>query len=227
MNTSFLLSAFQIIVINLVMSADNVGAIALAIRNLPKELNKKANLIGLLGAFLIRLVLCCFTVEILQIVWLPIRLVGGLLLLYITWNFINPKEEEQEASGSAEASEEFAKAVKNIIIADLSMSLDNVLAMSGAANGNLALVGIGLAVTFPIIFFGSELVSSLMQKHKIVIYIGAAVLLHTALSMILEDNLLAGRVNGTLSLSLPWIAAAGLLIYGVIAVKKQANLNNC
>jgi predicted tellurium resistance membrane protein TerC len=100
------------------------------------------------------------------------------------------------------------------------MGLDNVLAIAGAAHGSASLIALGVMINIPIIFFGSQFVADLMKKHKIAIYIGGAILMHTALSMILEDRLLLPYVSHLIAVILSWLLAAAVLGYGFYKVKQ-------
>lgn len=208
----------QITLLNLVLSADNIGVIALATKKLPKDFAKKVTLAGISGAVLLRIVFTCIISYIMLIQWLPIKLIGGVLLIKITWDLIKAQDEEEE--DTVQASNHFWKAVFSIIVADISMSLDNVLAIAAAADGSMILIIFGILLNIPILFFGSKLVVNLMNKYKIVIYIGGAILAHTSLKMILEDRLFIAIVSHSITLVLSWGAAVLTLVYGIYLVRK-------
>lgn len=202
--TTFLPKALQITLIDLVLSGDNVGIIALAIRRLQPKTARRAKAVGVGGAVLLRIVFVMLISALLSVSSLHINFFGGFLLLFITWNMLrsgsneNPKKVR---TGSG-----FLSAVASIIIADASMSLDNVLAISSIAmkNTNYARPGIpefslivfGLVLCIPVIFFGSGLVAKLMNRFPIVIYICAGILVDTALKMIVEDHWVAPHMGG-------------------------------
>jgi len=217
---TFILAALQITMLDIVLSGDNVGVIALAIRNLDPKQAKMASIIGVSGAIGLRIIFASIVTIIMKIEWLPIRLVGGLLLLKITFDLIKQADDCEEEECKVKSSGTFWKAVGSIIIADVSMSLDNVLAIGGAADGNTALIVTGILLNIPIIFFGSQYVAVLMRKFKIVVYIGGAILMHTALGMILEDKLIVPYVNHILAVILPIVLAAIIMIYGIIKTRK-------
>ena len=156
-----------------------------------------------------------------NIQWLPIKLVGGLFLVKITWDFIKP--ECQGDGCSCKKAERFWEAVAIIVIADISMSLDNVIAIASAANGSVLLIIVGILINVPIIFFGSQFVANLMRKYPIVIYLGGGILAHTSLKMILEDNLTIKYIGFAPSVLtiIPWIFAIGILVYGCLIIKKS------
>lgn len=221
LNDPFSLAAavLQITALNIVLSGDNVGVIALAIRNLPKKQAKIASLIGVGGAIILRIIFTAIVARIMMIEWLPIRLIGGILLLKITWDLLSMKEEECTGVKTGSG---FWKAVFSIIIADLSMSLDNVLAIAGAANGNIWLIVFGIITSIPIIFFGAQFVASLMNKYRITIFIGGAMLIYTAISMILEDHFVISRihVDHLVNMVIPLIAAVIVIAYGIKITRK-------
>lgn len=218
----FILSALQITLLDIVLSGDNVGVIALAIKNLNSKDAKLASLIGVSGAVFLRIFFASIITLIMALNWLPIRLIGGLLLLKITWHLINTEYDTDECC-STKASNTFWKAVGSMILADASMSLDNVLAIGGAANGNVGLIAFGVFLNIPIIFLGSQYVAALMKKYKITIYIGGAILVHTSLAMILEDNLVTPYIHHLLIVILPWTASFLTLVYGITKIKKFSN----
>lgn len=215
----FIVTALQITLLDIVLSGDNLGLIALAIRNLPAKQAKIATLTGVGGAIGFRIIFASLMTTIMAIRWLPIRLVGGILLLKITWNLITANAAGEEEGHVASAGT-FWKAVASIIVADMSMSLDNVLAVGGAADGNIGLIAFGIFLNLPILFFGSQLVANLMNKYRVIIFAGAAILTHTALHMVLEDQLLAPFVPHLLTLIFPWLVALGVFCYGVYLLKK-------
>ncbi|MCT8977092.1 TerC family protein [Clostridium sp. CX1] len=220
---TFLIGAAQITLLDIVLSGDNIGVIALATRNLPEKYAKRASAIGVFGAVSLRIIFASLITYILMIEWLPIRLVGGILLVKITWNFIRPEKAEEDHH--VKVSNKFMGAVWSIIIADITMSLDNVLAIAGAAQGSIGLIVFGLLLNIPIIFFGSQYVAKLMNKHPLVIYIGGAVLAHTSFKMLLEDKLLANYVPHIFSLVVPYVAALLTLIYGIYIINKPKKIS--
>lgn len=177
-----LLGLAKIILINIVLSGDNAVVIALACRNLPKEQQKKAVVIGSMGAIVLRVVLTFAAVWLLQIPY--VQIAGGLLLLYIAIKLLKSDGEEEKLKSSSRLGE----AIKTIVVADIVMSLDNVLAVAGAANGNLLLIGLGLAISIPLIIWGSQLLMRLMNRFPVIVLLGAGLLGYTAGEMILGDE---------------------------------------
>ncbi len=214
-----IVGALQIAILDLTLCADNIGIIALATKNLPAEYSRKATVFGISGAIGLRIIFACFMTLILTVSAIPIKLIGGLLLVKITWDFIKPCNDEEECS-NVKQTNKFWEAVGIIIIADVSMSLDNVLAIAGAADGNLWLIIFGIALNIPVLFFGSQYVSNLMKKYRIATYIGGAVLAHTAFKMIFEDSIVYSHTPHLFGMILPWLTAAATLLYGIYIVKR-------
>lgn len=220
--TVFLIGALQITLLDIVLSGDNIGVIALATRDLPKKHAKSASIIGVFVAIFLRIVFACLITYILLIKWLPIKLIGGILLIKITWNFIKPEPPKlQEAA--VNTSNKYWSAVSSIVLADAAMSLDNVLAIAGTAQGHIGLIIFGLALNIPIIFFGSQYVAKIMNKHPITIYIGGAILAHTSFKMLLEDNLLHNFTSPMMINIISFSAAIIVLLYGLYTINKPVS----
>lgn len=174
-----------IVLIDLVLAGDNAIVIALAARNLPSHLQKKAIVWGTLGAILVRSLMTVGVVWLLQIPGL--MLVGGLGLLWIAFRLLADTTDDAHAKPSAST---FWGAMKVIVIADALMGVDNVLGVAGAAHGSMTLVVIGLLVSVPIVVFGSSMVLKLVERFPFIITLGAAVLAYTAAKMIVGEPLL-------------------------------------
>lgn len=218
---SAIIGVLQITLLDLTLSGDNIGVIALVTRRLPPKSAKQASLIGIAGALGLRIIFACALTFILNIKWLPIRFFGGLLLIKITWNFIKPqKEEEEHAMKDVKALKD---AIFAIIIADISMSLDNVLALASVADGKIVMLIFGILLNIPIIFFGSKFVAYMMNKYEIIIYLGGAILAHTSVKMILEDQLFDKYVHLSPAINtiLPWAAAIITILYGLYMIKRN------
>jgi YjbE family integral membrane protein len=215
----YVIPVLQIALYNILLSVDNVGVIALAIKKLDPKTAKAVSMIGISGAILLRIFFASILTLLMAVPWLPIKLIGGILLLKITWDLIN-EDDHAEEDDNPKIQNNFWRAVVSIILADLSMSLDNVLAIAGAANGSIGLIAFGIILNIPIIFWGSQIVADLMKKYRIAIYIGGAALMHTALSMILDDRLLVPYVSHLIAIILSWMLAVAVLIYGFYKVKQ-------
>ena len=177
----FWLALSQIIMINIVLSGDNAVVIALASRSLPPAQQKKAILFGSVGAIVLRVVLTFFAVYLLSLPYL--KLLGAALLLWIGVDLLKGEDEETELEGHAHLS----GAIKTIIVADLVMSLDNVIGVAAAAKGNAVLLVIGLGVSIPLIIYGSTLILKLMTRFPVIIIIGAGLLGWVSGEMALSD----------------------------------------
>lgn len=178
-----MLALLKIIAIDIVLSGDNAIIIALATKNLPKKTQNKAIAIGTVGAVILRIILAVIIVYLLQISY--IRIIGGVLLLWVAYNLLVEKPEKKK---DVQSSGSLLKVVGTIIIADAIMSLDNVVAIAAAAKGHLVMIAIGVAISIPVMIFGSKLIARIMKKHRWVVYIGAAILAWTAGDMITEDK---------------------------------------
>ncbi|MHA6203022.1 TerC family protein [Dyella soli] len=184
--TDFLSGLFAIILLDLVLAGDNAIVIALAARNLPRQIQTKAIVWGTVGAIAVRLVLTGIVVYLLELPGL--MLAGGALLLPIAWKLLKP---DAQAPHEVDPASSFWTAMRTIIVADALMGLDNVLAIAGAAKGHMVLVVIGLAISVPLVVWGSTLILRLIERFPIVVYIGAAAIAWTAARMISHDGLLA------------------------------------
>ena len=175
-----------IVLIDLVLAGDNAIVIALAARNLPPALKRKAIVWGTVGAIVVRSAMTVGVVWLLQIPGL--MLVGGLGLVWIAYQLLADQGNEDEHGESATT---FWGAMKTIIVADALMGVDNVLGVAGAAHGAFDLVVIGLLVSIPIVVLGSSVVLKLVERFPSIISIGAAVLAFTAAQMLVSEPLLA------------------------------------
>ncbi len=173
----FWIAVGQIIMIDILLGGDNAVVIALACRKLPPHQRTKGILWGTAGAILLRVILIAFALTLLQVPYL--KLVGAVLLLWIGIKLLAPQDDD--AHGSIQGSDKLWAAVKTVIIADLVMSVDNVIAIAGAATGageshQLPLVVFGLLVSVPIIVWGSQLVLKLMDRFPAIITVGGMLL---------------------------------------------------
>ncbi len=209
----FWLALLQIIGINIVLSGDNAVVIALAARGLPAQQQKRAVAWGSAAAVVMRIVLTIVAVELLRLPYL--KLVGALLLLWIAVQLLVPGDESE---GHGAASSSFASAVKTILLADLAMSLDNVIAVAAAAKGNTVLLIVGLAISIPLVVFASRMLLTLMDRLPVIITLGAALLGWVAGEMAITDPALKDWADAQVKY-LHYIAAAAGAI-GVVLVGK-------
>jgi YjbE family integral membrane protein len=178
----FWIAVGQIILIDIVLSGDNAVVIALACRNLSPEQRKAGIFWGVAGAVSLRVVLTVFAALVMNLPWL--KLVGGLLLIWIAVKLMLPEDEDGH---DIESSSNLWGAVKTIVIADFVMSLDNVIAVAGAAHGSLALLLFGLAVSIPLIVWSSQMILHWMERFPSIVLLGAALLGYVAGQMIFSD----------------------------------------
>lgn len=177
----------QIILIDILLGGDNAIVIALACRNLSSKLRKRGILLGTFGAITIRVVLIAFAVTLLQVPYL--KILGGVLLF---WIGIKLLVDDEDGHGEITASDRLFSAVKTIIVADLVMSVDNVIAVAGAAEHaggehRMLLVVFGILVSIPIIIWGSTIVLKLMERFPFIVTLGAALLGYIAGGMAISD----------------------------------------
>ena len=178
----FWIAVGQIILIDIVLSGDNAVVIALACRNLSAEQRRFGIFWGVAGAVSLRVVLTVFAALVMNMPWL--KLVGGLLLIWIAVKLMLPEDEEGH---DIKSSDHLWGAVKTIVVADFVMSLDNVIAVAGAAHGSLALLLFGLAVSVPLIVWSSQLILHWMERFPSIVLFGAALLGYVAGQMIFSD----------------------------------------
>jgi YjbE family integral membrane protein len=175
-----------IVLIDLVLAGDNAIVIALAARNLPKHLQRRAILWGTLGAIVVRSSMTLGVVWLLRIPGL--MAIGGLGLVWIAYRLLLPGGESDEHG--APVANTFWDAMKTIVVADALMGIDNVLGVAGAAHGDFGLVVIGLLISVPIVVWGSTLVLKWVERFPAITYAGAAVLAYTAARMIVTEPVL-------------------------------------
>jgi YjbE family integral membrane protein len=191
----------EIIWLNIILSGDNAVVIGLAAAGLAPHLRSRAVLFGIIAAAVLRIIFSIFATMLLSLWW--IDLVGGLALLYIAWTF---GKELRSGSGHAEsadtppAEKTLGQALWQIILADVSMSLDNVLAVAAVARSNLTLLMIGLAVSIVMMGLLGGLLAKLLERFRIIAYIGVALIIWIGLQLLWEGLIMA---NAALQLGLP------------------------
>ena len=199
----FWVAAFEIIVINILLSGDNAVVIALACRNLPPKQRRMGIFWGVVGAVVLRVVLTFFAVQLLQLPYL--QLIGAALLVWIGIKLIAEDDGDEH---EIEASDRLISAVKTVIVADLVMSVDNVIGVAGAAKGSLPLLIFGLVVSIPLVVVGSQLIMKLIERFQWLVIAGGGLLGYIAGEIATEDTAVK-----------PWIAAnAPVLHYAAPAL---------
>jgi YjbE family integral membrane protein len=229
---AFWIGLAKIIGVNIVLSGDNAVVIALAARSLPSKQQKQAILWGAGAAVVLRIILTVFAVALLALPWL--KIVGSLLLFWIGIKLLIPEEDDADIN----ASEHLLTAIKTILIADLVMSLDNVIAVAAAAGGSMTLLILGLAISIPLVVFGATLLVTLMERYPVIITIGAALIGMVAGEMLVTDPVVldwmkdhvAGiqldggkpKLNGiNLELTCGAIGAVIVVVWGLWLAKRQ------
>ena len=215
----YLTALFSIIMINLLLSGDNALVIALASRRLPPRQQRQAILWGGAGAVGLRIILTLVAVLLLKVPYL--QLAGGLLLQWVAIKLVadnHNAEEQVDAPGN------LWDAVKTILVADLVMSLDNVIAIAGVSRGNVSLLIIGLAISVPIIIWGSTLITVLMQRWPLIVVVGAAFLGWTAGEMLVSDPAVRTFVAAypMLHWAVPGLFAAAVVAFELLKDRPRA-----
>lgn len=220
MSTAWWSALLAIILIDLVLAGDNAIVIALAARNLPPHLQKKAVIWGTVGAITVRAVMTLGVVWLLKVPGL--MLVGGIGLVWIAYKLLADNHWDEEGHGPMATT--FWGAMKTIMIADALMGVDNVLGVAGAAHGAMDLVVIGLLISVPIVVFGSTMVLKLVERFPMIIKIGAAVLAFTAAKMIVNEPVLGTTFtdNPALRWGLTATVIVGVLVAGWLKERHSA-----
>ena len=206
--------------LNLLLSGDNAVVIALAVRTLPWRQRLLGQIWGTVGAVVLRLAFVGIVSLLLRIPLL--RLVGGLLLVWIAFKLVQPVAASLESGRHGTS---FWQAIWIIIVADITMSLDNVLAIAAAAHGDLTLVVLGLAISLPIVVGGSGILAALMNRYGWIIWLGGGILGYVAGDMMLEDPVvvnLGGTLARTLEYPLPLALGGVIAALGWWLARRQA-----
>ncbi|WP_103108800.1 TerC family protein [Brevibacillus reuszeri] len=211
LESTFFSSLLLIITINIVLSGDNAVVIAVACRKLQPVQRKKAILWGTFLAVIVRVIATILAVYLLQIPYL--YLVGGVILLWISYKLLRDEEDSEQI----DASDDLVQAVKTIVVADVMMGLDNVLAIAGAAKGSILLIVLGLLISIPLMIFGSQLILKAMERFQWLVYVGAAVLALAAANMIVTERVVSDWIagKGWLEASIKIAIVALVLILGL------------
>ena len=205
-SADFWIGLLKIVWINIILSGDNAVVIALAARSLPPAQQKKAVMFGSGAAVVLRIILTVVAAKLLELSFLQI--VGGCLLLWIGLQLLTGEEDDE---GESKGHGSMMVAIRTILIADLVMSLDNVIAVAAAAHGNMVLLILGLAISIPLVIFGSTLMIKLMERFPVIVLLGAGLIGWVGGETIVSDVALHGYV-----IAHPWLhyvaAALGALL---------------
>jgi len=209
----FLLSALSIVLIDLLLAGDNALVIAMAVRSLPRRERRIGIVGGAAAAVLLRIGLTMVAARLLEIEF--VKLAGGLFILWIAYKVLVDASTPPDA---APAPSRFWQAIWYIVVADLTMSVDNILAIAGASGGNFWLIAFGLALSIPFVVFSSHLLSSLMDRYPAAIYLGAGLLGKVGGEMVLTDPFIARTLDPSTTLR---YAVEGALVIILIAVGRK------
>jgi YjbE family integral membrane protein len=217
-NAEFWVGLIKIIWINIILSGDNAVVIALAARSLPQEQQKKAILFGSGAAVVLRIGLTVVAAKLLELPYLQI--VGGILLLWIGTQLLHGDDDEQDDQGEKS---NLWIAVRTILIADLVMSLDNVIAVAAAAKGSMPLLILGLAISIPLVIFGSKVMIRLMERFPVIIVLGAALVGWVGGESIVGDVAINTSVqaNAWLHYLIPALGAILVVGIGKLSLKRS------
>ena len=199
-SSDFWIGLLKIIWINIILSGDNAVVIAMAARTLPPHQQSKAVVWGSAAAVVLRVLLTVVAAKLLALSYLQI--VGGVLLLWIGVQLLGEEDEGEE--GPAKHHGSLLGAIRTILIADLIMSLDNVIAVAAAAKGSMLLLILGLAISIPLVIFGSTLMIKLMERFPVIVVIGAGLIGWVAGEAVVSDNVLKEFVEAN-----RWLHYAG------------------
>ncbi len=205
---AFWIALLQIVWIDLLLSGDNAIVIALACRNLPEKQRRLGIFWGVFAAVALRVVLTAFAVQLLEIPYL--KSFGGLLLVWIGVKLVMPQADD--TGHEIEAKDKLWAAIKTIVIADFAMSLDNVIAVAGAAKGSMFLLIFGLALSIPLVVWGSKIVLALMSRFSWIVVAGGGLLGYLAGEMIQTDPGLRDLWNVSLGLPAHVLSGAGIVV---------------
>jgi YjbE family integral membrane protein len=208
---NFLVSLLSIILIDLILAGDNAVIIAMAVRSLPRTQRKKGIIFGAGAAVILRVILTFFAAQLLQVQF--IKFVGGAVILWIAVKLFVEGAPGDDAHKEAKT---LMQAIWVIIVADITMSTDNVLAVAGASHGNLFLLLFGLGLSIPFVVFTSNLLSMLMDKFPVIIYLGAAVLGRVGGEMMITDPFIKEHLhpNKIMQYSVEAFFTIGVLVVG-------------
>lgn len=216
MDLAFLGALLSIVVIDLVLSGDNAVVIGMAASRLPEAERRRAIVFGGAGAIGLRLFFTALAVLLLAVPLL--QATGAALLFWIAFKLLKPLELDDVHVGSATS---LLEALQTIVLADVVMSLDNILAVGGAAHGSIGLLAFGLALSIPILLFGSSLIARMIHRYPVLNYIGAGVLVVTATRMFLHDAIIHEHLAVATMGQVTLITAAVTIVLGISYLRNR------
>jgi YjbE family integral membrane protein len=216
----FLSALAAIVMIDIALAGDNAIVIALAARNLPPHLRKRAIAWGTVGAIAVR---CLMTLAVVWLLAVPgLMAAGSIALVWIAYKLLR----QEDAGHEIHAAHGFWPAIRTIVVADAAMGLDNVLAVAGAAHGSFALVVVGLVISIPIVVWGSSIVLKLLERYRWLVHVGVAVLAWTAAKMLTGERLLSGFFGANPAAAYAMYAGVigGVFAAGALAARRRGVL---
>jgi YjbE family integral membrane protein len=210
-DTQFWFGLSEIILVNIILSGDNAVVIALAARSLPEQQRQQAIVWGSVAAVVMRVVLTLVAVQLLKLPMLKVA--GSGLLFWIALQLLLPERSSGHGAGHAGG---LMGTIRTILLADLVMSLDNVIAVAAAAKGSVPLLVIGLGISIPLVVYGSTLILRLMERYPVIITLGAALLGYVSGEMLVTDPAWVAwfEAHGLLHRGIPLVAAAAVIVVG-------------
>ncbi|MGE5305829.1 MAG: TerC family protein [Alphaproteobacteria bacterium] len=206
MSWQFILAWFKIVLLDLTLAGDNAVVIAMAVRTLPSREQRAGIVLGALGAVTVRVILTFAAAQLLVIP--SLQFLGGLLLIWIAFKLL---AQDGDDTVAVQGGTTLLRAIRIIIVADLIMSTDNILAVAGASDGSAVLLLLGLGLSIPIVVCGAAFVAVLMNRYGWIVYVGAGILGEVAGKMITEDNFI-GSTIGEASQQVEWAIRISLAV---------------
>ncbi|AEO99646.1 TerC family protein [Weizmannia coagulans] len=209
----------KIIMIDIILSGDNAVVIAMATRKLQREQQNKAIFWGTAGAVILRILLAMAIVALLKIPY--VNVIGGLLLLWIAYKVLGGGDENVHVR----AKNGLLVSIGTIIMADAIMSLDNVVALAGASNGHIGMIALGVAISIPVMIFGSKMIVKAMNRYSWIAYVGSGILAWTAAEMLFKDEQILKWLNishGPVTYTIGGILTVLVLFLGWLSNRRAA-----
>lgn len=218
LNLQFFSSLVSIVIIDLILAGDNAVVIAMAVRSLPHGQRQRGIVAGAGAAVFLRVILTFFVAQLLNIPYL--KIIGGALILWIAVKLLTQGLPDENSEKEATT---IGEAIKIIVIADITMATDNMLAVAGASHGNLFLLLFGLGLSIPLVVLTSSILSMLMDKYPIIVYIGAAILGKVGGEMLMTDPFTVSlfSVSKTMQYSIEALFAVGVIVAGRLCLRRQ------
>ncbi len=222
---SFAFGLFKVIFFNILLSIDNVSIVALSIKDYSNDIAKKISFISLSISALIKIILSTILLNVLMLDWLPFRLICGIVLIKITWDLLKSHNnlDNLNQTNIMPSSRTYIRAIGCTILADLSMSLENIIAIAIFSDGKTYLIALGIMLSMPILLLGSHIILRLMKKYNLIMYIGVSALAYTAIAMILEDHLIVDYIPDIIAKGICILISLSVIVYGGYELKSKSS----